>query len=154
MSDYCVDTSSLIAAWEERYPPDHFPKFWQLLEEAITSGQLIVCEAVLDETKKRSEELHRWLRRFDGHIVPFEEAIQAAAKKVLAAFPRLVGEHKMAFAADPFVIATAMVRRLTVVTEEGLGSPRKPRVPDVCRANGVECINLIRVIRAEAWIIS
>jgi predicted nucleic acid-binding protein len=151
---YCIDTSSLIAAWEERYPPDHFPKFWQLLEAAITSGQVVVCEAVFDETKKRSEELHRWLRQFDGQIVPFEEAIQAAAKKVLAAFPRLVGERRIAFAADPFVIATAMVRGLTVVTEEGPGSPRKPHIPDVCRANGLECINLIRVIRAEAWIIS
>lgn len=115
---------------------------------------MVVHEAVLDETKKRSEELHRWLRQFDGQIVPFQEDIQAAAKKILVAFPRLVGERKIAFAADPFVIATAMVRDLTVVTEEGPGSVRKPHIPDVCRAHSLDCINLIRVIRAEAWIIS
>lgn len=94
--------------------------------------------------KKRSEELYRWLRQFDGQIAPFQEDIQAAAKKILVAFPRLVGERKIAFAADPFVIATAMVRDLTVVTEEGPGSVRKPHIPDVCRAHSLDCINLIR----------
>jgi Domain of unknown function (DUF4411) len=35
---YCIDTSSLIAAWEERYPIDHFPNFWKLFEGAIDDG--------------------------------------------------------------------------------------------------------------------
>lgn len=35
---------------------------------------------------------------------------------------------------EPFVIATAVVHGLTVVSEEGRGSPAKPHIPDVCQA--------------------
>ena len=62
-------------------------------------------------------------------------------------------EKKAAFAADPFVIATSIVRGLTVVTEEGPGSPAKPKIPDVCRSKSIECTRLVGMIRAEAWVI-
>jgi hypothetical protein len=62
---------------------------------------------------------------------------------------------KQRFAADPFVIAAARVRSLTVVTEEGrTGKLAKPNIPDVSDAYAQECINLIGLIRAEAWLIT
>lgn len=32
---YCVDTSSLIAAWQERYPIENFPNFWDRMDALI-----------------------------------------------------------------------------------------------------------------------
>ena len=58
-------------------------------------------------------------------------------------------------AADFFIIATAKVKGFVVVTEEGpTGKLQRPNIPDVCRDHGVDCINLIKLIRAEAWVIS
>lgn len=152
---YCIDTSSLIAAWEERYPPDNFPKFWTYFEQLIAAERICAPIAVLDETEKKSKELHKWLGERNGLFVALDETIQREVKAILAKHPRLVMEKKQRFAADPFVIATAKVRRIVVVTEEGpTGTFNKPNIPDVCNDYGLEWINLIRLIRAEAWVIS
>ena len=57
VTTYCIDTSCLIAAWEERYPPENFPKFWDLLDRAITGGLVRAPMAVLDEVEKKSKDL-------------------------------------------------------------------------------------------------
>ena len=56
---------------------------------------------------------------------------------------------------DPFVIALAMVKSGTVVTEEKpTGNIAKPRIPDVCDALGVHCLTLMEYIEAQGWTFS
>ena len=51
---------------------------------------------------------------------------------------------------DPFVIALAMVKSGTVVTEEKpAGNIAKPRIPDVCDALGVHCLTPKEYIEAQ-----
>lgn len=55
-------------------------------------------------------------------------------------------------AADPFVIALAMVNNGTVVTQEtATGHIEKPRIPDVCDALGVPWLTLMGFIEAQGW---
>lgn len=150
---YCLDSSCIIAAWDERYPPDNFPAFWAQMDRALTSGLAVVPEAVLDELDKKSKEAAAWLKYRAGAIVGYDEDIQLEARAILAAHPKLVMVKKVGFAADPFVIATAAVRGLAVVSEEGRGSPAKPHIPDVCQTRRVECMRLVGVIKAQAWVI-
>ncbi|MBM6582989.1 DUF4411 family protein [Microvirga sp. BT689] len=152
---YCIDTSCLIAAWEERYPPENFPKFWDYLERLIAEGRVRAPLAVLDETEKKSKDLHAWLRQRPELFIDYEEEIQLEVRNILAGYPRLVMEKKQRFAADSFIIATAKVRGLTIVTEEKpANSLNRPNIPDVCRDMRLEWISLIQLIRAEAWVIS
>lgn len=150
---YCVDTSALIAAWDERYPPDHFPRLWDHLGHALTHGEVWVHESVIDELMKRSTDLAKWLKAYPGAIIPFEPSIQRKSSDLLKRYPRLVMEHKAAYAADTFVIATAIERGFTVVTEESQGTSSKPKIPYVCQAEGRPCLRLLDMIRAKAWII-
>lgn len=150
---YCLDSSSVIAAWDERYPPENFPAFWAQMDDALTSGMVVVPEAVMDELDKKSKDAHAWLKQRSAAIIGYEAKVQAEAKALLAAHPKLVMAKKVAFAADPFVIATAKVHGLAVVSEEGRGSPNKPHIPDVCQLNSVECIRLVGMIKAQAWVI-
>lgn len=132
---YCIDTSCLIAAWEERYPIDNFPNFWNLLDRAIQAGRIVAPQAVHDETAKKSKDLHKWLADRDGIFLELDEATQREVKAILARHPRLVAEKKQRFAADPFIIATARLQALTIVTEERpTGSLNRPNIPDVCGA--------------------
>lgn len=152
---YCADTSALIAAWEERYPPENFPKFWDYVDRLAMAGRLIVTELVLDETSRKSKELEKWLRARPHAVAPLDEPIQLEAKAILAAHQRLVAEKKQRFAADSFVIATARVRGLVVVTEEKpTGNLNRPNIPDVCNVLGQDYIGLLDLIRAEGWIMS
>ncbi|WP_162786407.1 DUF4411 family protein [Hyphomonas sp. CACIAM 19H1] len=151
---YCIDTSALIAAWDERYPIENFPPLWDRIEELGDAKRLWVPEAVLDETSKRSSDLNKWLKSRGHLVVGFEQDVQATAREVLRDFPRLVAERKARYAADPFVIATARSKGMSVLTEEyPTNKLQRPNIPDVCRVLSVPCVRLIDVIRAEKWII-
>lgn len=150
---YCLDSSALIAAWDERYPPENFPKLWELMDAALVTGRVVVSELVIDELMKKSKDLAGWLKDRPDAILPLDIVVQQRARELLASYPRLVMEKKQAFAADTFVIATAAVHGHIVVTEEGLtGTMNRPNIPDVCRAEGQACIKLIEMIRTEAWV--
>jgi hypothetical protein len=154
MAVYCVDTSTLIAAWQERYPIENFPRFWDRLDAFIAEGCLVSPDEVLRETQKRSDELHAWLKARNDMFRELAEPIQIEAAQVLARFPRLVGERKLRTSADPFVIALAKIEGLPIITEEKpTGSTSRPNIPDVCTALGVRTMSLLELIRAERWVV-
>ncbi len=154
MDVYCVDTSSLIAAWQERYPIENFPSFWAKVEGLILEERLIAPLDVLHETKKRSDELHTWLKAHKSMFRELTDAVQIEAGQVLARFPRLVGEKKLRTSADPFVIALARVEVVRLVTEEKpTGSLARPNIPDVCIELGMRTMTLLQLIQAEKWVV-
>jgi hypothetical protein len=151
MTVYCVDTSSLIAAWQERYPIENFPKFWEKIEQLIIKERLISPIDVLNEIQKRSDELHKWLKVHSAMFIELDDAIQIEAADVLSRFPRLVGEKKLRTSADPFVISLARVKGLQIVTEEKpTGNSNKPNIPDVCLGLGMKApFSLLELIKAD-----
>jgi hypothetical protein len=152
---YCIDTSALIGAWQERYPIENFPPFWKRVDGLINDGRLTAPIEVLHETSRRSDELHTWLSARKQMFRELEEAIQIEAANVLAQFPRLVGERKLRTSADPFVIALARVGSLQIVTDEKpTGNLQRPNIPDVCAALRMNpCMGLLELIRAEKWVL-
>ncbi len=155
MDIYCIDTSSLIAAWQERYPIENFPPFWVKMEELVVKKRLVSPIEVLHETKKRSDDLHMWLKARPDMFRELDDEIQIEAANVLAQFPRLVGERKLRTSADPFVIALAKVAGLKIVTDEKPTGNllTRPNIPDVCTAMGIVSIGLLDMIKAEKWVI-
>jgi hypothetical protein len=151
---YCIDTSSLIAAWQERYPIGNFPSFWAKIDVLIAEERLLAPIEVLHETKKRSDELHTWLKVQKSMFRELNDDIQIEAAKILSQFPRLVGEKKLRTSADPFVIAMARVEGLQIVTEEKPnGSLARPNIPDVCAEMNMTCIGLLQLIQTEKWVV-
>lgn len=154
MTIYCIDTSSLIASWQERYPIENFPSFWVKVDELVQAGRLVAPDEVLIETSKRSDELHTWLKARPLMFRELDDAVQIAAAEVLVQFPRLVGEKKLRTSADPFVIALARVEGLQIVTDEKpTGSTLRPNIPDVCTALSMKTMDILQVIRVEKWVI-
>ena len=154
MTTYCVDTSSLIAAWQERYPIENFPPFWAKMDALVAAGRMVAPIDVLNETAKRSDELHAWLKARPAMFRDLEDLIQIEAAQVLGQFPRLVGERKLRTSADPFVIALARVEGLQIVTDEKpTGSLARPNIPDVCNALGMVTMDLLQLIKTEKWVI-
>ena len=152
---YCIDTSALIAAWQERYPPENFPRVWERFDDLIECGRMVSPIEVLHETSKRSDELHVWLKARSEMFRELEDPIQIEAAKVLASYPRLVGEKKLRTSADPFVIALARVDNLQIVTDEKPTSNlNRPNIPDVCTDMGMAgTMNLLQLIQAEKWVV-
>ncbi|MDN5855432.1 MAG: DUF4411 family protein [Actinomycetia bacterium] len=69
-----------------------------------------------------------------------------------AEYPRLVGKGGQRNLADSFVIGLARARGGIVVTQEaGTNNLERPRIPDVCGAMGVRCVDLVGFIRDQGW---
>jgi hypothetical protein len=78
--------------------------------------------------------------------------VQQQVDHIVNTYTALVAVGKEKFQADPFVIALAKVNSFTVITEEtGIGSLGK--IPGVCNAMKVDCINLMQLIDQEDWVL-
>lgn len=152
---YCVDTSSLIAAWQERYPIDNFPRFWQRMEDLIKDGRLVSPIEVFNEVKKRSDDLHEWLKvQKEIMFRELDDEVQIEVASILQRFPRLVGEKKLRTSADPFVIALVRITGYQLVTDEKpTGSPSRPNIPDVCAELSLPTIGILQLIQREKWVV-
>jgi hypothetical protein len=96
------------------------------MEAAAADGTIAAVQDVLIELETQDDEVCKWAKQ---HLtfVSLETQIQEAATEILARFPQLVNPHRSRSVADPFVIALAKVRGLTVVTaERPSGSGQKP----------------------------
>ena len=150
---YCIDTSSLVHAYQRSYPPDVLPLLWdEKLDELIVTGQLVSPFDVLEELKQKHDELYEWAKARQQMFIEIDH-YQDELSGIMAAFPRLVDTKKGKSGADPMVIALAASKNpgYTVVTEESFGSDKSPRIPDVCRDRGIRCINVLQLLRDQSW---
>lgn len=148
---YCVDTSSLIAGWNEHYPIRNAPGFWSSLEGAIEEGKIFSPIEVRHELERRDGELLDWLKVRRELFVDLEKDVQLEARAILKQLPWLTKGIPGRTVADPFVVALAKARNFTVVTEEGPGGERKPQIPYVCKQLEVPYMNLLGLIQTEDW---
>lgn len=152
---YCFDTSSLIAAWRERYPIAHFPTLWEHLAALVAAERAIAPIEVRHEVQKHDDGLFKWLKDNKAMFIDVDEPIQLRQRAILAKHPRLVDARKAHFAADPWVVALALERGAAVVTDERTTSnPNKPTIPYVCgdAAFQCPCFPVLEVIRGEKWV--
>lgn len=152
---YCIDTSALIAAWSELYPIEHFPAVWERLDELVEARKLMAPVEVLHETKRRSDDLNKWLGQRKKMFIDIDDGIQIRQAAVMAAYPRLIDQRRSHNAADPWVISVALERGLLVVTQErATGNGKRPHIPDVCNDPSfkADCINVVQLIRREKWV--
>ena len=153
---YTSDSSSLIKASAVLYPIDNVPALWIKIEELIRSDRLKMSEPVFDEVM-RGEDLKNWPR--EKELKPFllsrvNESVQNALRGIQSDYENLTHVQTGKSSADPWVIALAMeYRRGVVVTEEQpTGNLQGPRIPDVCKDRGIECVNIAGLVTRENWV--
>ena len=85
-------------------------------------------------------------------VVPIDDALQRHVVEIMGKSSRLVDSRKNRSGCDPWVIALARERELTVVTaEKASGTLAKPKIPDVCHDLGIPCIEIIDFFRRQGW---
>lgn len=153
---YSCDSSSLIMASGVLYPMDNFPVLWGKIEELIRSKRLKMSELVYEEAM-RGEVLRNWCP--EKELKPFllskvDESIQATLRRIQWDYENLTPPHTGRSSADPWVIALAMqYQQGVVVTEEQpTGNLQGPRIPDVCKDLGIECIGIASLAARENWV--
>jgi uncharacterized protein with PIN domain len=150
---YCIDTSSLVAAWIEHYPIDNFEGFWERLDALFTGDAAVISKEVVRESEKRDKELYKWLKARAKGTIEIDDACQTHVTYIMGKYPKFVDTRAGKNLGDPFVIGLARTYDpfLTVVSEESGGNANRPKIPSVCAAEGVNCIKLVDLIRREKW---
>lgn len=152
---YCIDTSALIHAWERAYPIRNFRFVWKRIDGLIEAGRFLSFIEVLNELKVRSDKLYEWAKKREDIFPDIEgDELQIRMQEILSNYPRLLDTRKNRSGADPFVVAVASLHNppLVVVTQEGpTNRIEKPNIPDVCAAEGLECIKILDMIVEEDW---
>ena len=149
---YSIDTSSLIWAWRFAYLPERFPSVWVRIETLIRCGDLKSSPMVLVELSRQEDALHAWAAAKPVMFIGLDEAQQEEVRKIMASHTGIVQPGEDRVNADPFVIALARCRGLVVVSEERRsGNPNTPKIPNVCAAIGVRCVNLLGLMADLGW---
>lgn len=149
---YVLDSSFLIKLHREQ-PVELYPTLWARIADLLSSGEALVPREAAREIERKTDDLHAWLRRHSGAVV---EATADEIETVLTigqAHPGWVRGQRNA--ADPFIIAAAVARSATIVTDERQsgyrGGEANLRIPTVAQEFGVECITPTELVRRCGW---
>jgi hypothetical protein len=123
------------------------------MDQAAKSGQILVIDEVATELKRKDDGSFQWIEeRKSTVVVPIDGVIQTNLAEIMKKYPRMVDTRKNRSGCDPWVIALARSRGLTVVTaEKATGSLAKPKIPDVCKDLAIPCIEVIEFFRRQGW---
>lgn len=149
---FVIDASSLIRLSQDN-PQARYPKIWDRFEELIEKGLLRAPREVRLELERGDDELANWAKTRFALFVDPDRAQAKCLEEILRKFPTLVDPDRTSPFADPWVLSLALCwnspesghveNPWIVVTEErprGVGSTK---IPDMCAAFGLECINLL-----------
>jgi uncharacterized protein DUF4411 len=122
------------------------------MDQAAKAGEILVIEEVVTELKRKDDGIYKWIEDREFMIVSIETDIQSCLVEIMAKYPRLVDTKKNRSGCDPWVIALARVRGLSVVSaERASGSLIKPKIPDVCKDLSVPYVEVVDFFRKQGW---
>lgn len=140
--------------WKRYYPLDVLPSLWIRIDSLIKNDRLIAPIEVKLELKRGGDALYDWACARGRMFREPTDIIQAQIQVIVDQFPDFIPNRSPdGIWADPYVIALAQVNSGIVVTGEKLvdRNARMPKIPNICQAMRVECINLLELIRREGW---
>lgn len=112
----------------------------------------MASEEVLIELERKHDKIYAWACQRKNMFVSTDEKIQELVKSILRNHRKLIDTHRNRSGADPFVIALALARNLSVVTAENLSnSAERPKIPDVCVAMGIRWLSMVELFREQEW---
>lgn len=159
---YSIDTIALVDL-KRLYPPDVFPLLWIKLDDLINKGRLISPDRVLKELERRDDELLAWVKARKHMFKELSLQQLKLAAGIVAEYSDLVDMNKDTEEADPFVISLAMAENepdqtrlfndeyVVVAQERRRRGTGRNKIPDVCDAKGIRCLNLLELFREEKW---
>lgn len=157
---YCIDNSSLIHGWNEAYPPDIFPTLWDKIQNLVDTQVLVSTEEVLMEILAGDDELCIWAKKQTDFFLPLDNEIQLAVAEILVdpINSKVLDKKKVGKTeADIFVIATAKVYGLKVVSNEKYVQPidvpnaRKIGIPNVCQNLNIPHLTFLEFLKEQNW---
>ena len=157
---YIFDTSSLTQAFRMYYSFDIAPSFWEFLKQQFNGSLIASNDKVYDEIMKGNDDLAAWLKTEVGKSNFIDTKTEPGILNHYGNLMNWAATHTVYnnnatadFAdfenADPWIIACAMDKELTVVSQE-VSAPLSQRIiklPDACIHFDVRHIDTFTFLR-------
>ena len=153
---YLLDANTLIDAKNQYYPIDRVPEFWEWLVFHGQEGNVKIPRQIYEELRVKKDELTVWTKRSEVKeaLLFAEEAEPDLVSRITYGgyLPNPTDDEIKTMGNDPFLLSYAlrdMENRCVVTTEVSRKSKKgaNAKIPDVCDAFGIRCINSFRFIR-------
>jgi hypothetical protein len=148
---YLLDANVLITASATYYPIDQVPEFWSWLQHQAVSGYAKIPLELMEEItagRKDNDPLLDWISNDENKsALLLDEIVDTALVRQVVSVgyaADLTDDEVEKIGRDPFLIAYALVdptTRCVITTEISKPSTLRQnrKIPDVCRALGVQC---------------
>lgn len=154
MNQYVFDSGPLIDLFRHYYP-DRFPSLWEKFDGLTRQNYITSVREVSNEIGARDDNLSEWSK--DNKILfptpDIEELVIVAEIFKTPHFQAMIRKQERLQGkpvADPFVVAKAKYLNAYVVTTERY-TDNAAKLPNVCKAFSVKCINLEEFMELEGW---
>lgn len=156
---YILDSNVFIEAHRRYYSFDIAPSFWRFLIDKAKANKIISVDRVYTELTRGKDKLAEWIEKeFNFAFIETKNNSEILIKYAelmnwTNSQTQYLQSAKDEFAqvenADPWIIATAMVNNLIIVTHEVLDSTIKKKIPipNVCKDFNIDSINTFKLLR-------
>jgi hypothetical protein len=145
---YIIDTSSVLSQKAGReHRKNVYVKLWKNIAKLIELQEIVICSEIEEEIKDK--ELKEWLKVNKCIVINVDENIQNFVTKIVSKHPKLIDFNNCTSSGDAFLIATAYIFKLTIITEENKKSLNK--IPQIAQSMGVKTINLVELCDLKKW---
>lgn len=145
---FILDANALIHACKHDFPLDgDHDGFWDCLDSIALESGVSIPQKIIKEVSERKDVVGITIAKLSNiKILPTKETTPNLSK-VLNAYSDDLDEvdlEELELGADPYLVAHAMsFKGSTVVTDEvphpNATLPKNKKIPDICKALGIEC---------------
>jgi len=158
-SKYILDSNVFIEAYRRYYSFDIAPSFWQFLINKAKENEIICIDRVYSELIKGKDELAEWIEKefdfafiktnTDSKILTKYAELMKWANAQTQYSQNAIAEFAQVENADPWIIASAIANKYTIVTHEVLDPSIKKKIPipNVCQDFSVNYIDTFKLLR-------
>ncbi|MBE9176724.1 DUF4411 family protein [Synechocystis salina LEGE 06155] len=154
---YLLDANVLIQAKNLHYGFDFCLAFWDWFTHKNNQQIVFSIEAVRHEIMRGDDRLSTWIRDLDANFFQSPDRVTVSKFSVVAQWandPSLnyqqTAINEFLSVGDYFLVCHALGHGMTVVTHEIPSNLRKRiKIPDACRALGVQFMSPFEMLRRE-----
>ena len=158
---YILDTNVFIEAKKTIYPMDIFPVYWDTLKSLASEGIVCSIDKVLDEIGRNEDTLTQWCKdNLTNSFFKISKTTDCLVNyKEIINWANGINQYSITArnnfcsikSADAFLIAyvKSMPSNYILVTYEksAMNSKYSIKIPDVCSAFSLKCIDPITMLR-------
>jgi predicted nucleic acid-binding protein len=158
-ANYCADANFFYEFWlpDRKFRKDIYDKLWEHMVSQISGGIITSTEEVYRELKESNDpDFQKWLDAHKSYLyVEDDIAVIKLATKILNKHPEMLFQKGKKNGADAFLVATAKIYGLSVISEENrvseadLKNGACVRVPNICDEQGVKCYSILEYCAKE-----